>query len=131
MITLQQIKQGEQSPYWGKDSPRERKASLLNHFNFDCDCTACKNEWVAHSINSFPSRMIDLPLPIKKKLDYLQDKSYLGESLTSTNVIIKYLQRISLSMELMNLHQEDMEYPTKEMMELKLATMILYENCTL
>ncbi|KAK0079880.1 hypothetical protein PV325_000710, partial [Microctonus aethiopoides] len=135
MITLQQIKKGEQvfisyqNPYWDEPT-RERKASLLKYFNFNCDCTACKKEWDVQSINSFPSRKVKgLPSSLKKKLAALRDKPKFVPSLTSIGAMLNY-EKISVNMELMNLHQKYMKYPTREMMELKLATMIHYENST-
>ncbi|KAK0070806.1 hypothetical protein PV325_014042, partial [Microctonus aethiopoides] len=100
LITLQQIKKGEQvfisyqTPYWSVPT-RERNASLLKYFNFNCDCTACKKEWDVHSINSFPSRKVKgLPSSLKKKLTALRDKPKFVPSLTSIGAMLNY-ERLS------------------------------------
>ncbi|KAK0162887.1 hypothetical protein PV327_006622 [Microctonus hyperodae] len=137
MFTGQQIKKGEQifiayqNPYWAKFTVRERKMDLKKCFNFICECNACKHDWDLESIKSFPTRIIKgWPSSLKKKLDYLRNapnNTNFLVSLTPTDAMTNSI-KISAGIEMMNICQKYMKYPSQQMMALKTEIFHCYEN---
>ncbi|KAK0173177.1 hypothetical protein PV328_006415 [Microctonus aethiopoides] len=125
LIAFQRIQEGEQiflsyGPEFIYDK-RDKRREDLKKFEFNCECTACIQNWGPYSHLFFPShRLTCLSMDLKQKLKFAPTVDKFSNDFdTIFGNLDDELEIISAALDLLDFYQCNHGYPTREIMELK------------
>ncbi|KAK0073715.1 hypothetical protein PV326_013140, partial [Microctonus aethiopoides] len=132
LIAFQRILEGEQRIQEGEQiflsygpefiyDKRDKRREDLKKFEFDCECTACIQNWGPYSHLFFPShRLTCLSMDLKQKLKFAPTVDKFSNDFdTIFGNLDDELEIISAALDLLDFYQSNHGYPTREIMELK------------